>query len=189
MLIPHNLYHVYNRGNNRQKIFFNRDNYVFFLKKAKLSVFSLCDLFSYCLMPNHFHFLVHIPEKFDNVEFSNNLRVCLKSYARAINNQEHCSGSLFQQHTKLKCLTDDSANADYPLICFNYIHQNPIVSKLVSKMEDWEFSSFADYTEKRKGTLCNRDLALEMLDLPHDKNKFYEMSYDLVNPEKIKVLF
>jgi putative transposase len=144
MLIPHNLYHVYNRGNNREKIFFNRDNYAFFLEKLELNVFSLCDLLCYCLMPNHFHLLIQIPETFDNEKFSNSLRVNLRSYARAINNQEQRSGSLFQQHTKFKCLTDTTKVNDYPLTCFNYIHQNPLASHLVSMMEDWEFSSFPD---------------------------------------------
>jgi putative transposase len=187
--MPHSLYHVYNRGNNREKIFFNRDNYVFFLEKFQLNVFSLCDLFCYCLMPNHFHFLIHIPEPFDNEKFSNNLRVSLRSYARAVNNQQHRSGSLFQQHTKFKCLNEVANKLDYGVTCFSYIHQNPLVSGLVSRMEDWEFSSFADYIGKRNGTMCNQELAFELIGLPENNEEFYRMSYDMVNPERIKLFF
>lgn len=180
---------MYNRGNNKEKIFFLRDNYIFFLKKIKFYVSSVCDILCYCLMPNHFHFLIRIPEKFDEEILSGNLKTCLSSYAKAINVQEKRSGSLFQQHTKFKCLTEITNRFDYPLICFNYIHQNPLVSHLVKKMEDWEFSSFPDYIGKRGGTLCNRSLALNILSLPKNKVEFYEMSYELVNPEKVKLIF
>lgn len=54
-----NLYHIYNRGNNKQPIFFNRDNYLYFLTKVKKHIASNCDILAWCLMPNHFHFLVH----------------------------------------------------------------------------------------------------------------------------------
>lgn len=189
MLVSGNLYHMYNRGNYKENIFFLRDNYIFFLKKIKFYISSVCDILCYCLMPNHFHFLIHIPEQFNEMKLSGNLKICLSSYAKAINVQEKRSGSLFQQHTKFKCLTDTTKSSDYSLICFNYIHQNPLASQLVPKMEDWECSSFPDYIEKRNGTLCNRNLALDMLGLPMNKNEFYKMSYELVNSEKVKLIF
>ena len=54
-----NLYHIYNRGNNKQPIFFNRDNYLYFLTKVKRYIVPACDILAWCLMPNHFHFLIH----------------------------------------------------------------------------------------------------------------------------------
>ena len=54
------LYHIYNRGNNSQKIFFNRDNYLFFTNKIKKHILSYADILAYCLMPNHFHLIVHV---------------------------------------------------------------------------------------------------------------------------------
>lgn len=56
------LYHVYNQGNNRQKIFFNHDNYLFFLKKLKRHVLPHADILAWCLMPNHFHLMVYIKQ-------------------------------------------------------------------------------------------------------------------------------
>jgi len=49
------------------------------------------------------------------------------------------------------------------LTCFHYIHQNPWKAGLVSKMENWKYSSFSDFAGFRDGTLCNKQLALELL--------------------------
>ncbi len=51
-------YHVYNRGVNRQPIFFEQENYVFFLRRLRehLSAGAVCVL-AYCLLPNHYHLL------------------------------------------------------------------------------------------------------------------------------------
>ncbi|MCW0481118.1 hypothetical protein [Gaoshiqia sediminis] len=54
------LYHIFNRGNNSQKIFFNRDNYLFFLTKVKTHIVPHADILAWCLMPNHFHLMVHV---------------------------------------------------------------------------------------------------------------------------------
>ena len=54
------LYHIYNQGNNRQKIFFERDNYLFFLRKIHKHVLPFADVLAWCLMPNHFHLMVHV---------------------------------------------------------------------------------------------------------------------------------
>ncbi|PWS31653.1 hypothetical protein DF947_13790 [Pedobacter paludis] len=52
------VYHIYNRGNNSQQIFFNNDNYLFFLRKLKKELLPFCNLLCYCLMPNHFHLMI-----------------------------------------------------------------------------------------------------------------------------------
>ncbi|PZF73974.1 hypothetical protein DN068_06450 [Taibaiella soli] len=52
------LYHVYNRGNNKRQIFFKDENYIFFLKKIKESIAPNSDILCWCLMPNHFHLLL-----------------------------------------------------------------------------------------------------------------------------------
>ena len=55
-----NLYHIYNQGNNRQKIFFSRENYLFFLNKIKNHILPHADIVAWCLMPNHFHLMVYV---------------------------------------------------------------------------------------------------------------------------------
>lgn len=178
------IYHLYNRGNNSQKIFFNRDNYIFFLQKVRKHLYPHCDILAYCLMPNHFHFMISGNANSEKTVkygkgkaniFSENLRIMLSSYTQAINKQEKRTGSLFQQNSKLKPLNDifygkiskpDEIGYDY--YCFHYIHNNPVVSGLVKTKEDWEFSSYRDYIGLRNGSLVNKTLALKTISLEED---------------------
>ena len=57
------LYHVYNRANGNEKLFLLDHNYRFFLKKYEEYISPFVDTFCYCLMPNHFHFLIKIKEE------------------------------------------------------------------------------------------------------------------------------
>ena len=54
------IYHIYNEGNNRQKIFHDRENYLFFLRKIRTHILPFADILAWCLMPNHFHLMVYI---------------------------------------------------------------------------------------------------------------------------------
>jgi putative transposase len=127
------LYHLYNQGNNRRKIFFDRENYLFFLRKIQRHVIPFADILAWCLMPNHFHLMVHInhievdeqlviipggtiipsattsrhrnsPTR--NMSFNKSIGIMLASYTRAINKQQDWSGSLFRSETKAVCLTE-----------------------------------------------------------------------------------
>ncbi len=191
-LYPENIYHIYNRGNNKQKIFFNRENYLFFLKKIREHLKPHLKFISYCLMPNHFHFLALTPYEFNAEKFSDKFKTLLSSYTRAINIKEKRTGSLFQQNSKAKCLTDSDPKGskdNYGLICFKYIHQNPLKAGLVRKIEDWEFSSFNEYIGKRVGTLCKKELAFSLLELPTNISEFYKFSYESIKEEKLEKIF
>lgn len=187
------LYHIYNRGNNKQKIFFVPDNYIYFLKKVRRYILPYCDILSYSLMPNHFHLSIHSDERTVNKKeiggqernvLSEGIRLLLSSYSQAINKQNKSSGSLFQQNTKATPIVKGSIN--YDLIVFNYIHQNAYRANLVKKMEEWEYSSFADYCGKRNGTLCNKELAIKLLGL--NMKTFYEDSYKAVGVDIKNIL-
>lgn len=191
------MYHIYNQGNNRQLIFFNRENYIYFLQKIRIHLLPYADLLAYCLMPNHFHLMVEVISNremalrdsrgatlsrtpTDEVDFNHSIGIMLASYTRAINNQEKTSGSLFRQKTKAICLNElHGVSSDwymqygvtyfkqsipewqYPQVCFNYIHNNPVVAGLVRKPQDWEFSSWQDYAGIREGDLVNKAKAKE----------------------------
>ncbi len=188
------LYHLYNRGNNKQPIFFKPDNYIHFLNKTRKYLLPHCDILAYSLMPNHFHFFIHaderttITKKVANSEknvLSEGIRLLLSSYTQGINKQNNSTGSLFQQNTKAKPIVKGSNM--YDVLCFHYVHQNPMKAKLVAKMEDWEYSSFRDYCGMRKGTLCNQAMAIQLLGL--NKNSFYADSYKIINDEDVKTIF
>jgi REP element-mobilizing transposase RayT len=179
--LSNHLYHVYNQGNNRQLLFFDHGNYLYFLGKVNQFVKPYCHILAWCLMPNHFHFLIGTDKRsvekckvgaLELTQLSNGFRILESSYTKGINKQQHRSGSLFRQHTKAKCLTeeafdfatDEKALAPdflniYPAVCFHYIHQNALKAGLVQSGADWEFSSLRDYLGLRTGRLCNFDLA------------------------------
>lgn len=184
------LYHVYNRGNKKQATFFSNDNYIYFLQKVRKHILPHCEILNYCLMPNHFHFLIYTDTRTIQIKRVGNndrnvlcegFRNVLSSYAQAINKQNGSTGSLFEQNTNSISLLDGSAN--YGPTCFHYIHQNPFKAKLVNKMEDWAYSSFKDYTGVRNGTLCNKQLAFDLLDL--DPKTFYLDSYTVIDDDDL----
>ena len=69
-------YHIYNRGNNRENIFREEKNYLYFLQLYSKYIPFIADTYSYCLMPNHFHLLVRIKTEKEQAEtLSKTLRV------------------------------------------------------------------------------------------------------------------
>ena len=57
--LPGQYYHVYNRGINHQDIFRNGENYRFLLGRVKKYILpNHLAMIAYCLMPNHYHFLL-----------------------------------------------------------------------------------------------------------------------------------
>lgn len=194
------IYHIYNQGNNRQKIFFNSENYLFFLRKIKTNILPYGDILAWCLMPNHFHLMVLVNKTSVQVKKSggatpsrtptmttslnHSIGIMLASYTRAIQKQESITGSLFKQKTKAECvncpngitpsfITENNITRiniqnpeeQYPQICFDYIHQNPVKAKLVKKPTDWEYSSAIDYAGLRNGKLVNKAAAKEYVKL------------------------
>lgn len=184
------IYHIYNQGNNRQKIFFNNKNYIYFLKKVRKYIYPYCDILSYCLIPNQFNFLIYAnpitvsKNERDKNYFSEGLRILLSSYCKGINIQENRTGSLFTQNSHIKCLDLDTYSA---LACFVYILQKPQNKGLVKNPANWEFSSYKDYMELRNGTLCNKELAFNLLGFSKKNIKLFEDSF--ITEELIKNIF
>lgn len=184
------LFHIYNKGNNFQQIFFKDENYLYFLKKIRKYIYPNCDILSYCLLPNRFNFLIFANSKTVSFDLKNRnylsegFKILLSSYAKAINVQEKRTGSLFTQNTHCKNVRVISNQA---ITCFNYIHQNPVLYKLVTKIEDWKFSSYRDYCGLRKGTLCKKDLALKLLNF--DTEDFYCLSNKPILKYDLKKIF
>jgi putative transposase len=106
---------------------------------------------------------------------NNSIAIMLRSYTRAINKKNNLSGSLFRPHTKAECLNcpngitpsfiakngitqlnSSNPENEYPQICFNYIHQNPVKAGLAEKVTEWSFSSAKDYSDLRNGKLINK---------------------------------
>ena len=160
-------YHVYNRGNNYQSIFFQHENYLYFLRQMrKYLTVDAVEIVAYCLMPNHYHLLVHL--KTD--EFSALMQPFALSYTKAINKRYARVGSLFQGRFKAIHVDRD----EYLLHLSRYIHLNPVTAGLVRRAESWESSSYLDYIGLRKGTLSKPEIVLDQFPSPNDYRLFVE---------------
>src|SRR5690606_24241638 len=62
ILIPGSIYHFYNKAVNNRKSFYEERDYRRFIKKFKKYFSPYLNVFAYCLIPNHFHFLVQVKE-------------------------------------------------------------------------------------------------------------------------------
>ena len=168
------IYHLFNRGNNSQNIFFCDEHYEFFLDKAKTALLPQCHVLAYCLMPNHFHFLLLTKPSFQPIVFSARIRIWLSSYSRAMQKQRGTTGSLFQQNTKTRHVD----TRDYATTCFHYIHQNPVKAGIRKRIENWPYSSFPEYWWDDPG-ICNKEAARSILDLPANPAEFYTDSSEV----------
>ncbi len=193
-IIPNETFHIYNQGNNQETIFYEDADYIEFLKLFRKFVYPCCKVLAYCLMPNHFHFLIHATENsakvkrvgnIDLCELSNGFRLLQSNYAQHFNKKNKRSGSLFRQKTKAKSMYDGDQHYGY--IAFHYIHQNPFKAGLVAKIDNWNYSSFADFAGLRKGTLCDKELAFEIIGF--DKSNFIKDSYQAIDEGLVKKIF
>jgi|SRR6185437_10631467 len=144
-------YHIYNRGNNKQDIFFEEENYKYFLNQFKKHVLPFCEVFSYCLMSNHFHFFIRVN---DESAFEKGIKNFFISYSKAINKKYNRVGSLFQGRYRALEITTDS----YYTTIITYIHQNPVIAGIVKNMEDYLYSSYGSYLSQKESMLNRQEV-------------------------------
>lgn len=148
---PDHYYHLYNRGNDRDPIFFERENYLHFLRLVRRHLIEqTLDVLAYCLMPNHYHLLVRC--KTDEV--SGAMQRLSVAYTKAMNRRYNRVGALFQGQFQAIVVDSD----DYLYHLTRYIHLNPVKARIVAHPKDWEFSSYLEYAGLRAGTLPKLDL-------------------------------
>ncbi len=169
-IVTGEIYHVFNRGINRQPTFNTVKEYhrallsIGFYRVAspptRLSKFlqldkdrqaqmtqlmneadKLVEIISFCLMPNHFHFLLKQKKENGISKFLANFK---NSYTRYFNTRNQRDGSLFLDQFKAKRIETD----EQLIHVSRYIHLNPYtgyVVKTLSKLEEYNWSSFRSY--------------------------------------------
>ena len=130
-----NYFHIYNRGVDRQPVFFHDEDYRLFLDLMKTFLRpSELDLLTFTMMPNHFHLVLR---QHDPYAISRYIKAVCERYVKFINRQRNRCGHLFQSKYKLSHIDRE----EYLLYLSRYIHLNPVAAKLVKRPEDWEFGS------------------------------------------------
>lgn len=175
--IQNEYYHVYNRGNSKQKIFNDESDYKHFIYLLYLSNTNrkvtmrdiIKDYFSfdqekkiialgaYCLMPNHFHFLITEKDKDGVTKYMQKIST---AYAMYYNKKYKRTGSLFEGKFKAEHLDNDR----YLKYLFSYIHLNPVKliqkdwkekgvqdkQKILDFLKSYKYSSYLDYLGEKR---------------------------------------
>lgn len=181
-------YHVYNRGNRKQNIFLQSRDYERFLKRTlKYKREFEITILSFCLMPNHFHFLLRQDSDASLTDFMLRLGT---SYAKYFNIKYDEIGSLFQDRFKAKLIETD----EYLLQLSSYIHRNPKEIQLSTpgvELANYQWSSYPIYLKGTKNDLIDPNFILNYFakDNPSaDYKNFTESSLEKKNNELIKDL-
>lgn len=125
LFLPNNYYHIYNRGAHRSQIFRNDADCVFLLKYVKKEAERCAmTIIAYCLMDNHYHFLLR---QNGDTEISKFMQTIFNVYTKAFNTKYRHSGTLFEDPYKAIHVDRN----EYFLHLCRYIHRNPLEANLV----------------------------------------------------------
>jgi len=188
------VFHIYTRANSEKELLFREDqNYFFFLRNYRKFMTPIFETLCYCLIPNHYHLLVKVKDQESIFEYQEEKKYQytkeeLKidnflqqqianfhiSYAKAYNKKYERRGSLFQSKPKAKEIPD----INYLLRVARYIHRNPLKHGLINNLKDWEYSSFLDYADLRKGTIPKKEFFLSSFSSVQDFINFTKLDID-----------
>ncbi|ALR29968.1 MULTISPECIES: hypothetical protein [Chryseobacterium] len=167
-LEPDRFYHIFNRGINSKLTFLNNENFNFFLRKTKVYILPYFDIYAYCLMPNHFHFIlkvksdIELPEDFKKTGlhseacfFSKAISKLISSYTQSFNKVYQRSGPVFESPFKRIPINSE----EYLRNLIIYIHQNP------DNFHQYKFSSYLAMISDSK-TNIQREKVIELFDDP-----------------------
>ncbi len=185
-LLNGQIYHIFNRGVEKRKVFLNNKDYNRFLEalshyssnelkfstKSKLSPKKLeskgiesVEVLGYCLMPNHFHFLLR--QKVDD-GISKFVRNLLNSYTKYFNIKNDRVGPLFQGRFKAVMIDND----EQLIHVSRYIHLNPLIANLVFDIESYQWSSYKTYLGLERSDFVKTATILELFRSKEDYKKF-----------------
>jgi len=184
---PKAYFHVYNHAVGNDNLFRLRDNYFYFLAKFKEYIAPVCKCYAYCLMPNHFHFLLQVKSQNELFNFQeqykpknlgdsidwhkvlmNQLSRMLNGYAQAYNKMFERKGALFLDYTRRK----EVELLKYLNNLIYYIHHNPVHHGLRNDVRDWEFSSYNSMCSE-KPTILEREATVGVYGSKNDFEHFH----------------
>jgi putative transposase len=163
-------YHVFNRTNNKEKLFISQENHRFFLKKHSEYLSPFSETIAWCLLSNHFHFLIRIKSE-ELIKSNLKLHVAgslsttengflkgdyslseliesaykrfFQSYALAFNKVHNRKGNLFYKPFKRLAIEDDNHFTSVIV----YIHTNAVKHRVSDDFRTWQWSSYRSFIE------------------------------------------
>ena len=175
-------YHIWNRGNNRENLFYNTGNYEYFIRLYDNYLSDVAETYAFCLLPNHFHLLIRTKRfRYNSETAKNNMnpvsaafRKLFTAYSQAINIQQKRTGSLFQKPFKRLevATTQQLANL------VHYIHSNPQKHGICNDFRYYPWSSY-DRMLKDKPSKLKKQEVLEWFGNSCNYVDFHSKDIDL----------
>jgi putative transposase len=135
-------YHITSRGDDRKNIFISDHDFEKFLEYLSRAKDKYkFNLYTYCLMPNHYHLFIEILQP----NLSKIMQYVNTAYTVYYNKKRNKTGHLFQGRYK-SLLVDEDA---YFLELTRYIHLNPVRAKMVDLPQKYRWSSFKGYIKPK----------------------------------------
>jgi putative transposase len=163
---PGAIFHVYNRGVARQRVFYSVDECGLFLSLMREKLLPIADVLSYCLIPNHYHLTLRLKQD----DLSDGMQRFMTAFVKRVNAAHDRPGPLFQGRFNAIPVTSDRQLLY--LTCYH--HLNPLAAGLVRSARDWQLSSYPDYLGMRAGSLVCMDPVLELAGGRDAYEKFVE---------------
>lgn len=153
---PGGVYHLIQRGNNREYIFREKEDKEFLLDLIReyRDIMDF-DLYGYVIMGNHYHFVIKISE----APLKDIMHRINNKFSRYYNQKYKRSGHVFENRYKGILVIDDR----YLLSLIRYVHQNPVDAKICNRVEDYIWSSDKDYRTNNQIGMVDIDFILNML--------------------------
>ena len=134
-------YHAINRGNRKARVFHDLGDYLRFVTLIERACERIpMRLLAWCLMPNHFHFVLW-PSK--DAEMSRWMHWLLSSHVRWYHQRYGTSGRIWQGRFKAFPIQSD----DHLLAVERYVERNPLRAGLVARAENWPWSSLRSWVD------------------------------------------
>ena len=152
-------YHIYNRGINNTTLFKERTNFEYFLKLYDLHINPIAETYAWCLMKNHFHFLIRIKDV-DNIVVekkilpSQSISNLCNAYTKAFNKMYHRHGALFERPFRRKQINFDT----YFQNVIIYIHNNPVHHKICEHPLQYPWSSYLTCISEKPTKLQRKEV-------------------------------
>lgn len=126
---------------------------------------KIVDIICYCLMPNHFHFLLRQKRKGGITEFTSKLS---NSYTKYINTKNNRVGHLLQGNFKAVHVGTN----EQLLHLSRYIHLNSLVSYLVKDLDSYKWSSYSEYISLIDNAICDKKIILDQFKSKEEYRQF-----------------
>lgn len=196
------IYHVFNRGLDRRSIFTEKNEFervqklIKFYRHKDIPIrFSqvnhqpievrekilkdlykserVVDILGYCMMPNHFHFLL---KQMKDKGISTFIANVTNAYTRYFNTKHERAGNLFEGVFKAVYIETE----EQLIHVSRYIHLNPVASSIIpdEELENYRWSSYPEYLDLSKEEISQKELILSMFKSARDYREFVNNQID-----------